>query len=710
MHRITVLLTFLLSTSLSAYSQQTQKEENDSLVRLLTAGRAQLLEDGDRNIRKVEGDVIFLHNNTYLYCDTALWCVEDDYIDALGHVQIVQDNAVLSSDRLHYDIAQNLAMFRGAMVQLEDRDSNILRTNDLDYSTRDSVAYFRGGGSMRDKDGNVIESTRGRFESKLNLFTFIGHVEMFSDSAFFSCDSLRYETETDKATFGGNTKGWYGRNHIRSGGGWYDKAVERVFFDSGVYVQTEEYEAWCKELLYDRVEQNARMYTDVQVLDTVHNVMAAGGFLDYRHSPRHVLLTDEPSLIGMQQSADSIQIDTLFLRADTLIYEYLYKFQVMDEVSAAQERLKSLETDVVANKKSNDAADAAAAAAQADVGNNRKVPGVPSRTMSSVRTENAPVAPSEPVSDVPDSLIGGDPDYLSPERMAAICDSLSTADSLFVFDSEFMPDSVMIAAMDSVVKNWKDSTLVTFLHGFHNVRMFKSNMQMVCDSLEFSDLDSIARLYTTPVVWKDITTQLSADSIQFVIKNGTIDRGLMLSNAMIIAEQVRGKYYHQIKSPEMTGYFAEDGNALKRFDAIGGVQALFFMEEDSVITTMNQKECKILSATFRKGNVERVLYMDGVKSDVYPVWLLWKKEQDKMKLKGFDWKEKQRPADRYAITAQQIRASVRNEVREEAQFPLFGQTSDFFPGYMENILKQIDEREPILWKTRETDTHNSNND
>lgn len=709
-HRLTVLLAILLSTSISAFPQQTQKEENDSLVRLLTASRAQLVEDGGRNYRRVEGDVMFLHNNTYLYCDTALWYVEGDYIDALGHVQIVQDNAILSSDKLHYDIAQSLATFRGTRVQLEDRDSNILRTHDLDYNTRDSIAYFRGGGSMRDKDGNIIESRRGRFESKLNLFTFVDDVEMFSDSAFFSCDSLWYETKLDKATFRNNTKGWYGRNHIRSGGGWYDKAVEKVFFDTGVYMQTEEYEAWCEELLYDRPTQNVRMYRNVQILDTVHNVMAAGGFLDYRHAPRRVLLTDNPSLIGMQQSSGADQVDTLFLRADTLIYESLCKYQVMAEAQAAEERLKALETDAVANKRANDAADAAAEDAQANK-NKRLGPGGPGGPKGgpvkpeggSEQSEDMTVPPADGLEEVQDSLMS-DMDDSSPERMAAICDSLSVADSLFVFDDEFRPDSAMIAAMDSVVKNWKDSTLVTFLHGCHNVRMYRSNMQMVCDSLEYSDLDSIARLYLSPVVWKDIKTQLSADSIQFVIRNETVERGIMLSNAMIIAEQVAGKYYHQIKSPEMTGFFAKDGSELKRFDAIGGVQALFFMEEDSVVTMMNQKEAKILTASFRRGNVERVLYMDGVKSDVYPVWFLWKKEQERMKLKGFDWQEKKRPADRYAITSQQIRASVRNEILEEKQFPLFVFTTEYFPGYIEEILKQIDEREPMVWKTKDKDT------
>ena len=690
MRRIIVLLTILLSTSLSAFSQQTQQEANDSLVRLLTASRARILEEGGKTLRKVEGDVMFLHNNTYLYCDTALWYVEDQFIDAIGHVQIVQENTILSSDKLHYDIPEDLATFRGVLVQLEDRDSNILRTRNLDYNTRDSIAYFREGASMRDKDGNIIESLDGRFESKLNLFTFSNEVEMFSDSAFFTCDKLLYDTGRELATFETNAKGWFGKNHIRSDGGWYDRISELVCFNKQVYMQTDTYEGWCDEVRYDRRSGNVKMFRDVQVLDTVHNAMAAGGFLDYYDSPRKVFLSENPSVIGMPKDSASVEVDTIFVRADTLILEYLMKYQVKDEIANAESRLKSLDVDVVSNKRANAASDAAAAAAKAasEAAGRRRSLGKPGEKKG--ETPSAAETPTV-----------AEADTVSPlETMAMVCDSLSKADSLFIYDVEFGPDSAMVAAMDSVSKNWKDTSQVQFFHGFHNVRMYRSNMQMVCDSLEYSTLDSIVRLYNSPIVWKDIKTQLKADSMQFVVRNGSIDRGIMLSDAMIVSEHIPDKYYHQIKSPEMTGYFTSDGSTLKRFDAVGGVQALFFMEEDSVVTMMNQKDAKIMNVTFRNGEVQKMLYLESVKSDAYPVKKLWKEDPEKMKLKGYGWYKEKRPVDRFAVTAQVIRPSIRHAVLEEEQFPIFSYTTDFFPGYMEGVLKCINEREPVIWRSK----------
>ncbi len=191
-----------------------QQEKRDSLVRLISADMASLVELNGKDYRKIVGNAVFLHNDTYLYCDSAYWNVEDEYIDAIGHVRIEQENTVLTGDSIKYVIQENTAKFRGHLVELMDRDSNILRTNHLDYNTRDSIAFFYRGAAMKDKDGNLIESLTGRYQAKLEKFDFIGPVEMFSDSTFFVCDTLYYDTRPHLSQFYGNTKGWYGAHII----------------------------------------------------------------------------------------------------------------------------------------------------------------------------------------------------------------------------------------------------------------------------------------------------------------------------------------------------------------------------------------------------------------------------------------------------------------------------------------------------------------
>ena len=119
-----ILLFLLVCCSLSAQ----KRERRDSLVRLLGCDKLQQFEQHGAPYRKAEGHVRFEHNSTLLICDTAVWNVNAGIINAVGKVKIIQNRTVLSSDKLDYFIDENLAQFRGAVVQLQDKDKNTLRT------------------------------------------------------------------------------------------------------------------------------------------------------------------------------------------------------------------------------------------------------------------------------------------------------------------------------------------------------------------------------------------------------------------------------------------------------------------------------------------------------------------------------------------------------------------------------------------------------
>ena len=187
---------------------------------LLSSQSAQMVDIQGNSYRKVIGPARFLHNNTYLICDTALWNVDTKIIEAWGNVSILQEETVLKSDKLTYLIDLDLAQFRGSVVQLTDKENNTLRTRYLDYNTKDSVAVFSKGGSMRDKDGQIIESMDGTYDSKLKQFTFKEKVNMFTDSIFVKTNTLLYDSPTSLATFGFNTNAWKDENMLSSDAGW----------------------------------------------------------------------------------------------------------------------------------------------------------------------------------------------------------------------------------------------------------------------------------------------------------------------------------------------------------------------------------------------------------------------------------------------------------------------------------------------------------
>ena len=215
---------------------------------------------GGHSFRRAIGNVCFEHNATKLLCDTSYWDVDREIIQAIGHVRILQNNTALTSDKLDYYIGSSLAEFRGTLVQLQDKQKNTLRTTNLDYNTKDSVAVFRNGGSFRDKDGQIIESDVGRYDSKIKLFRFYKDVNMYTDSVFIKTDALDYNTETSVAVFGTGTNAWRGDNMLTSNAGSYDRAAELFTFTKDVHLLTKDQEAWSDTLVYERAFNNAEMF------------------------------------------------------------------------------------------------------------------------------------------------------------------------------------------------------------------------------------------------------------------------------------------------------------------------------------------------------------------------------------------------------------------------------------------------------------------
>ena len=600
------------------------KESADSLVRLVEARSAHLIEKDSVSYRKIVGPATFLHNDTYLKCDTALWNVNTNIIDAIGNVEILQENTRLTSDRIEYVVPQDLAKFRGSLVQLMDRDGNMLKTNYLDYNTKDSVATFFNGASMRGKDGNIIESVNGRYAAKEKKFSFINQVQIFTDSVFIASCKVDYLTDTDVVVFNDSTVAWREENLLFANSGNFSRPENIFTFNKDSYILTKDQELWGDILKYYRNSGDADLYKNVQILDTVQSAVCMADRVAYRPSERRIELMDEPS-VAMYYIENNTP-DTLFMAADTIFYR-LKRMYLVDsmEIAQAKKRLSLSAIDPIANH------DAERRAARAKK-----------------QTDPKPTPVKNDVLEQPsDSL-----------QLAIQADSLNAQAAIVVE---------------------KDTTDVVFIDAFRNVKFFRSDVQGLCDSLVYTGLDSMARFYNRPVMWYNAVHQFSADSIQAVIKDKQLNKINLLDNAFI-AMQEDTLHYNQIKSAEMAAFFTN--NELVRFDALGGVSAIFYMEEDSTITLMDREECKMLTAKIRDNQIQRTRSIDGLVQNVFPVFNL---PIDDQRLKGFEWRGEERPETRFEVSDRHIRKSTRKEF-EEKELPLFIYTHKYFPDIMPPIM------------------------
>ena len=649
-HKISALLLSLTAAALPLKAQA----PNSSKVRLISAQSAQLLEKDGQNYRKVVGPAKFFHNKTYLLCDTALWNVSTNIIDAVGHVSIIQDQTRLTSETLQYVVDEDMAKFRGSLVQLEDKENNTLRTRYLDYNTKDSVAIFQNGAAMRDKDGQVIESLYGTYDSKAHLFVFNDQVNMYMDTTFVKTSRLEYRSDLSTAYFGYATDMWQDDKMLSANDGWYDRSRELFMFRENVHLLTENQETWSDSLYYHRAAGDVEMLGHVELMDTTRNVYALAGRFEYADSLKQLRMTREPAIMSIDEKNE--KRDTLYIGADVLLYRSIKKCDIpADWTKTAEKRLADISGDPVMEYRRKAAEEARKAAEEA--------------------AKNDPNRPPEPKADAKaDAKKPGGPRADVP----------ASADTL----TKNPADTTVKAPADTTPAA-PDTSKIAFLWGSKRVRLFRRDLQMAGDSLTYTDLDSLVRLYQDPIFYNEGNRQYAADSIYMVIKGKQLQKAHLLSNAFITIQEDPHSY-DQIRGAEMVAYF-DSTSALTRFDALGGAASLFYLEEKDALATVNKVETKMIYATFKDGEIERMYYYDNPKNDGYPTVQL---PQDDKQLKGFRWEPERRPASPLDVTTLVPRPSERTSYLARPHTE-FRQTNDYFPGYIRKVYRDIAIRDSL---------------
>lgn len=202
------------------------------------------------------------------------------------------------------------------------------------------------------------------------------------------------------------------------------------------------------------------------------------------------------------------------------------------------------------------------------------------------------------------------------------------------------------------------------VQAYRKVRIYREDVQAVCDSMEFSSLDSCMTMYFDPVVWNG-PQQVLGEVIRVYLNDSTVEWAHVENQALIV-EQVDTNQFNQISGREVKAYFV-DGN-INKTDVEGNVMVVYYYTEegDSVAFGMNTTECSYLTA-FMKDRVVDKLYIKEQSNGVfYPITQV---PTGKDKLPNFAWLNKLRPLSKEDIMIwrgkseeQKLKVTTRREV------------------------------------------------
>ena len=144
-------------------------------------------------------------------------------------------------------------------------------------------------------------------------------------------------------------------------------------------------------------------------------------------------------------------------------------------------------------------------------------------------------------------------------------------------------------------------------NSYGNVRIFKDDLQAVCDSMYYNQSDSMLRLFKKPILWNE-ESEMKADSIFVIMKKGKIDKIEFVNNSFILT-QSKGKLFDQIKGKFITAYFKN--TTLQKMYVNKNAESLYFgKDDDENYMGGNKSDANRMWIYIKNDKVNKIVFLD----------------------------------------------------------------------------------------------------
>lgn len=315
--RINFFSGFLLLISFLCLSPGVSAQEKKKIL-LKSANTLEYNRPVNPDVQYLKGNVVFQHENSMLYCDSALLYINDNSMDAYGHVHIkVSDTTQIYGDKLHYDGDEKKAVME---KNVELIDNNIvLHTQKLYYDIGKGVGYYLDGAEIQDPN-NTLVSKHGYYYSDRKEFFFRHDVIVTGNNFRMTSDSLMYNTITEQIEFFGNTHIISDSTNIYCTQGWYNTKTDRTQLIERAKLVRGSSVLMGDTLNYDRKLGIGNARRNVVFRDTLESILMYSHYGDFFEKDSSILATDSAVFITWE-GTDSLYLhgDTLYSRKDSLL-------------------------------------------------------------------------------------------------------------------------------------------------------------------------------------------------------------------------------------------------------------------------------------------------------------------------------------------------------------------------------------------------------
>lgn len=636
-------------------------------------------DDAGRQFFDAFGKVIITQpNGTVIYADRLHYVAETQLATLTNNVRMVDGNSVLTTNHLTYNMKSSVGTYTGGGRILNETDT--ITSRNAYYFDQTKDAYFRYEVIVRTPDVKIYTDTM-RYNSGTKITYFYGPTNIKgNEGENLYTERGEYNTGTKQAWFDRNNLYTSGSRVLRGDSLFYDgesgngRAVQNV-----VFIDTaDQFFAFGGVGLYHRVDESITMTVNPLLMTVTRNdssttdsvagdTIPADSTTIARDSTgadsiSAVLLTDSIGKPNIEKSA----MDTIYMTADTLFSQVIplrdyipkvfelnreggeiidyedqdYGADPSDEPEEQPFDMDTLLPDTVGTDilgmppvdSLKTPPDSAAAV--------QKTEEVPMAAPVALKThlkrvEAAPLAAQLGHDALARSLAAD-----SVLRKQAVIPTGGEADSLFAGAiaalSRPPTDSI---PMDSLAI---DTATTRIIKAHYNVRLFKSDLQAVADSVYYGYPDSMMRFFGRPMIWAQ-GSQLNADTIFMQIRNEQLDNMLLINNAFMVNTQLDSVKYNQVKGRKITGFFA--GNSLERIFVDGNAESIYYLvdEKRKAYSDMYHSRSSRIKILVDSNAITHFVPIRNIDGKIYPLTLV---PRDAEILDGFVWKPTDRPTSR----------------------------------------------------------------
>ncbi|MCH2045370.1 MAG: hypothetical protein MK212_14735 [Saprospiraceae bacterium] len=605
-----ILLFLCCGISLLAQQNSTQdtSSQDTSTIEIIHINALEYEETANGPVRRLFGDVHLKQGNAHVWCDTG-YIYPNKEIVAFGNVQMMQDDSIrIFSDSLFYDGMTRKARLQQDVV-LQD-SSTTMFTDILYYDLNTKIARY--------PTGTLIESDSAKLVSKSGYYNANTNLAYFNDSVavthpkykLHAVDTLSFDTQREIAYFHGPTTIYNTERVIYCERGYYDSQNNQAEFSQNAFYSSnsdgKQENAEADRIIYDGSTESYQLLGNAYFKDeaqegTADSILYDGRTeqYDFRGNPRFFNSSDTTS----NQSIESKQTS---YDPETKVISFEGDVRVEDKGQLL------LSDSLNYNKDSKQGT---------AIGN---VIWQDSTSGTNIFSGKA---------------------YYDNKNDILIADQHPVLVTPIDKDSLWITSDTLYSIADTIGKDARQ------LRAYHQVRIFKEDMQGICDSLVYSDADSIFHMYGNPVLWVD-SVQFTADTIRIHLRNKKIHRVDMRQKSFITNTD-DNVYFNQIKGKDVTAYFRNNRLATMRIDG-NGETVYYAKDGENRFMGVNDIDCSRMVMYFKENQIQQIKFIGAPKAVLHPMGQV---DHKKLRLEGFKWFENKRPKSKREILGKFMKLS-----------------------------------------------------